>query len=77
MRSSRMPSICGGADMTYEQRLKQLHEWVLELATSPVAPREQVIGDLVWLRREVDLQIVALQEEDAEDPPEPPGEGAA
>jgi len=60
--------------MTYEERLKQLHEWVLELATSPLAPREQVIGDLVWLRREVDLQIVALQEEGAEEPSERPDE---
>jgi|GEM_PF-2943774 len=58
--------------MTYEERLKQLHLSLLEFATNPSAPSDQIMSGLIWLRRELDLQIVALTAEAAEANPEPP-----
>lgn len=63
--------------MTYEERLKQLHLALLEFATTPTAGVGEIIEGLTWLRRELDLQIVALRAEASDSGRDEPPAGAA
>ena len=59
--------------MQYEERLRLIQQTLVELATSPGADTGRIVEDLLVLRQEVELQIVALRSE-LEDPGETPNE---
>jgi len=57
--------------MTYEDRLRLIRQTLVELATSPDAETRRLVEDLLVLRQEVDLQIVALKVEFEDEDGEP------